>query len=70
MFASQDGLCAYCAADLTAGYHVEHIVPFSRGGGYEPENLCLTCPPCNLSKNNSTIVEWRVRRPGAAPCLP
>jgi hypothetical protein len=31
--------------------HVEHIDP---NGGDDPENLCLACPTCNLSKSRAT----------------
>jgi hypothetical protein len=31
--------------------HVEHIDP---NGGDSPDNLCLSCPNCNLSKSAAT----------------
>jgi hypothetical protein len=34
-----------------ASMHVEHINP---NGGDDPENLCLVCPTCNLSKSRAT----------------
>jgi 5-methylcytosine-specific restriction endonuclease McrA len=34
-----------------ASMHVEHINP---NGGDDPENLCLVCPTCNLSKARAT----------------
>ena len=46
--------CEYC---LTSGLnigqalHVEHIDP---AGGDNPDNLCLACPNCNLSKSAAT----------------
>lgn len=48
MFSEQEGCCAYCRKDITGEYHVEHIVPLSGGGSNERDNLCLSCPPCNL----------------------
>jgi hypothetical protein len=33
-----------------ASFHVEHIVPRSKGGAIELENLALACPACNLHK--------------------
>lgn len=42
--------CAYCAADLRKGYHVDHIMPLILGGSNWPSNLQGLCPPCNLSK--------------------
>lgn len=32
--------------------HVDHIVPWSRGGGTVIENLQTLCPVCNLDKSN------------------
>lgn len=44
------GCCEYCyTCEYNTGQsmHVEHIDP---NGGDELENLCLSCPSCNLSK--------------------
>ncbi len=35
-----------------ATFHVEHIVPRSRGGNSEIANLAWACPGCNLHKSN------------------
>ncbi len=32
--------------------HIDHVVPVSRGGLTEPENLQTLCAPCNLRKGN------------------
>lgn len=49
--------CTYCgSADLPL--HCDHVVPVSRGGSSEPENLTTACKPCNLSKNDRTPQEW------------
>jgi hypothetical protein len=45
--------CAYCrsAESLTVTtFEFEHIVPLSKGGGTNFENLCLACPSCNRYK--------------------
>ncbi len=47
--------CAYCqtAESLTVTiFEIEHIVPRSKGGLTEFENLCLACPTCNRYKSN------------------
>lgn len=33
-------------------FHVEHILPQSRGGGSELYNLAWSCPGCNLRKSD------------------
>lgn len=47
------GRCEYCrmAQSLQGGtFHIEHVVPLSRGGSSSAENLALACPGCNLHK--------------------
>ena len=49
-----DGCCEYCQTcqNVTGqAMHVEHINP---EGGDHPDNLCLSCPNCNLSKFTAT----------------
>lgn len=59
MLESQNWECASCKANLhETGYHVDHIMPVSRGGTNWPENLQCLCPPCNLSKWAKTPDEW------------
>lgn len=59
LFAKQRGKCAYCECDISNQYHVDHVIPLSRGGTNYPDNLALACPHCNLSKNNKLLSEWR-----------
>ncbi|MGN6369131.1 MAG: HNH endonuclease [Phycisphaerae bacterium] len=52
-----NGRCEYCRMHQSlqgATFHVEHILPKSRGGPTDPENLCLCCPSCNLHKADRT----------------
>lgn len=61
LFEQQAGLCAYCHDKLGPDYHVDHIVPLSRGGGNGPDNICLACPACNLNKKDRLFgYEWCV----------
>ena len=43
--------CQTCRDTIGQTMHVEHIDP---NGGDDPENLCLACPTCNLSKSTAT----------------
>lgn len=52
IFKAQRGRCAYCDKPLTKKYHVDHIVPISRGGTNDRRNLQCTCGPCNVSKRD------------------
>ena len=55
----QLGKCAYCPKDIRSRYHIDHIVPLSRGGVHSIGNIALACPSCNCSKKNQFLVEWR-----------
>lgn len=55
----QGGACSYCAGPINTGYHIDHVVPLSRGGGNGRDNIALACPSCNLSKGSKLlVVEW------------
>jgi 5-methylcytosine-specific restriction endonuclease McrA len=49
--------CLYCGAKST---QLDHIIPVSRNGRNSIGNLVGACSPCNSSKNDKTIMEWRV----------
>ena len=54
---SQGGQCAGrgCGVYLIAdprNFHLDHIIPLSRGGPHDDTNLQLLCAPCNLSKGS------------------
>ena len=51
--------CEYCRAPeavFNFPFEVEHIVPTSRGGGDNDDNLCLACRACNLRKSDRLAV--------------
>lgn len=54
---NQKNRCYYCQCKLVE-YHVDHIVPLSRGGSNDPSNLVLACPTCNISKRDKLPHEW------------
>lgn len=76
---SQGGTCYYCPTKLTLQKkHVnlnkqldyatkEHLIPLTRGGKNNKENLALACPPCNNEKGDMTEEEFRNRRTGSSP---
>lgn len=56
---SQSMMCNGCRCDMNeTGYHIDHIVPLSRGGTNWPSNLQLLCPTCNHKKYNKHPEEW------------
>lgn len=52
-----NGRCQYCLMHESlqgATFHVEHVIPRSKGGESTLENLALACPRCNLHKADKT----------------
>lgn len=54
---AQKNKCYYCHEPLDK-YHVDHIVPLSRGGSNGPGNLVIACPTCNVKKGSKMLHEW------------
>lgn len=48
--------CAYCGA--TGDMSLDHVVPVSRGGRHEIDNLLPACRSCNSSKGAKLLEEW------------
>ncbi len=50
-----NGCCEYCQTcevNIGQALYIEHIDPI---GSDEPDNLCLACPNCNLSKAAAVV---------------
>ena len=50
-----EGRCEYCGMHQAlqgATFHVDHIVPRSRGGATNLDNRAWSCPGCNLRKSD------------------
>lgn len=62
IYEKQNKKCPVCNACLLSGYHVDHIVPLSKGGSNDAKNLQLLCAPCNQSKSNKDFAEWLLQR--------
>lgn len=43
--------CIYCGKSLRHKFHVDHIVPLSKGGSNGRKNIQLLCQPCNQTKH-------------------
>jgi 5-methylcytosine-specific restriction endonuclease McrA len=50
--------CATCRTSLRSGYHIDHIVPVSKGGSSWIENIQLLCPKCNRRKADKDPFDW------------
>lgn len=41
----------------------DHILPHSRGGGNDVENVVITCAPCNFGRGDATLAEYGLHDP-------
>lgn len=57
VFERDDYTCTYCG-ERGGRLECDHIVPVSRGGEHELENLTTACFRCNRSKRNKLVEEW------------
>jgi hypothetical protein len=53
-------VCAYC--DAAEQLQWEHIIPISRGGPDNIDNMVLACAACNRSKSARNPLEWYAAR--------
>jgi len=51
VFDRDDGSCVLCGVNINL--HFDHIIPVSKGGSNEPENIRILCATCNLRKGAS-----------------
>jgi 5-methylcytosine-specific restriction endonuclease McrA len=53
------GLCHYCARQFDPSeITMDHIVPLSKGGRSEKNNIIPCCKECNNKKKNLLTFEW------------
>jgi 5-methylcytosine-specific restriction endonuclease McrA len=62
----QDGKCFWCSIQVEDNYHIDHKIPLSKGGLHLPHNIVISCPKCNLTKNNKMPDEFLSTRESAS----
>ena len=56
LFARDGWRCVYCGS-ASGRLTLDHVIPRSRGGGSDWENVVTSCAPCNLRKGNRLLHE-------------
>ncbi len=67
VFARDDWTCQYCGS--RSNLTVDHVVPRSKGGSSDWENIVASCAPCNRRKGNSMLRQsgMELARPPRTP---
>lgn len=57
VWAKSNGVCAYCkiTMDTRKQFTVDHVIPVSRGGTDDPDNLVACCKSCNSKKHDRDV---------------
>lgn len=51
--------CYWCRRSVPSkDCHTDHVTPLVKSGPHSVENLCISCPSCNLKKGPKTIDSW------------
>lgn len=54
--------CHWCGTKVPGRkVHFDHVLPMSKGGAHSISNLCVSCPECNLSKQDRALADWIAR---------
>lgn len=57
VFARDGEMCVYCGC-AQGPFHLDHVMPLSRGGASDADNLVVACKTCNYDKRARTPEEW------------
>jgi len=56
VFERDGGCCHLCGKKLKSdAWHLDHLIPLSKGGEHSYRNVAVTCPRCNIQKGSGRI---------------
>ena len=58
----QNGKCPCCKLPLGDDYHLDHIIPLSKGGSNTDDNVQLLLSKCNLEKHAKDPIDFMQER--------
>jgi 5-methylcytosine-specific restriction endonuclease McrA len=58
----QRSRCVYCRQSIKTKFHVDHILPLSKGGTNGKRNIQLLCQPCNQTKHARHPIDFAQSR--------
>lgn len=58
IFERDDYTCKYCG-ERGKKLECDHVIPVSRGGSHDDDNLVTACFSCNRSKRDKLVNEWK-----------
>jgi 5-methylcytosine-specific restriction endonuclease McrA len=55
------GRCHICHKKVqTKGWHLDHLIPLSKGGEHSYRNVAVACPKCNMSRSDHGSAQLRL----------
>lgn len=57
LYERDGGKCRHCDGPILFNetWHIDHLIPLSKGGTNDLDNLALSCVRCNLEKSNKLL---------------
>lgn len=62
LYLRDEATCQYCSTQLhRTQITLDHVIPISKGGKTNWENIVIACAPCNTRKGNKTVMNPKIK---------